>query len=169
MCLLKLNHHDLTSKIHTVKSYKLTQAEDEIKRSKCTRFVHLHDLCSLSGACAVVFQLCRPTPTRTQRSNVCACASVGVAKRRPKWRSDLVGLSWDTQIASLELKTTTQASKSVHIFLLRYTVATCRSDVKQYIKLKQWQLIVRCIRFSKVYINYTKTFMHEKAQHWKSL
>ena len=59
MCLLKLNHHDLTSKIHTVKSYKLTQAEDEIKRSKCTRFVHLHDLCSLSGACAVVFQLCR--------------------------------------------------------------------------------------------------------------
>ena len=30
MCLLKLNHHDLTSKIHTVKSYKVTQAEDEI-------------------------------------------------------------------------------------------------------------------------------------------
>ena len=29
----------------------------------------------------------------TQRSNVCACASVGVAKRRPKWRSDLVGSS----------------------------------------------------------------------------
>ena len=29
MCLLKLNHHDLTSKIHTVKSYKVTQAEDE--------------------------------------------------------------------------------------------------------------------------------------------
>ena len=36
MCLLKLNHHDLTSKIHTVKSYKVTQAEDEIKRSKWT-------------------------------------------------------------------------------------------------------------------------------------
>ena len=58
MCLLKLNHHDLTSKIHTVKSYKVTQAEDEIKRSKCTLCVRLHDLCSLSGACAVVFQLC---------------------------------------------------------------------------------------------------------------
>ena len=36
MCLLKLNHHDLTSKTHTVKSYKVTQAEDEIKRSKWT-------------------------------------------------------------------------------------------------------------------------------------
>ena len=36
ICLLKLNHHDLISKIHTVKSYKVTQAEDEIKRSKCT-------------------------------------------------------------------------------------------------------------------------------------
>ena len=39
MCLLKLNHHDLTSKIHTVKSYKVTQAEEEIKRSKWTLLV----------------------------------------------------------------------------------------------------------------------------------
>ena len=54
MCLLKLNHHDLISKIHTVKSYKVTQAEDEMDTSRL-----MHDLCSLSGACAVVFQLCR--------------------------------------------------------------------------------------------------------------
>ena len=71
-----------------------------------------------------------------------------------------MGLSCDTQVTSLELKTTTQANKLVHILLLRHTVATCRSDVKQYFKLKQLQLIVRCIRFSMVYN--TKALMHEK-------
>ena len=88
------------------------------------------------GACADKMPLLTVT-SLTQRSNVCACASVCVAKRLPKLRCGLVGRSCDTQIASQELKTTTQASKSVHILLLRHTVATCRSDVKQYIKLKQ--------------------------------
>ena len=43
MCLLKLNHHDLTSKIHTVKSYKVTQAEDETDPSRliCTLCAYL--------------------------------------------------------------------------------------------------------------------------------
>ena len=69
-----------------------------------------------------VIKNAKSLPRLTQRSKVCACASVGVVKRWPKWRCELVGFSCDTQVASQELKTATKASKSVHIFLLRHTV-----------------------------------------------
>ena len=68
MCLLKLNHHDLTSKIHTVKSYKVThtgRGRDQTIEMDTSRL--MHDLCSLSGACAVVFQLCRYDPLDPQQ------------------------------------------------------------------------------------------------------
>ena len=75
MCHLKLNHHDLSSKIHTVKSYKATQADDEIKRSKCTHF-------RLSA------RFVRPIWRMRSRFSAMSCLSCLV----PSWRGSEVGI-----------------------------------------------------------------------------